>query len=96
MTVRTKAVPQRTSRKPSTTILVEPYSISEAPDGNWRELLTHKSCTKTSLYFTAVYGNVTTMAALSHYNQNYPKSISDIMTRLSDYSIMGDVNLTAW
>ena len=33
------------------------------------------------------------MAALSHYNQNYPKSISDIMSQLSDYSIMGDVNL---
>ena len=43
--------------------------------------------------FTAIYGNVTTMAALSHYNQNYAKSTSDIMSQLSDYSIMGDVNL---
>jgi hypothetical protein len=42
---------------------------------------------------TAVYGNATTMAALSHYNQNYPKSIRDIMTTLADYSVMGDVNL---
>ncbi len=42
---------------------------------------------------TAIYGNATTMAALSHYNKAYPKSISDIMSQLSDYSIMGDVNL---
>jgi hypothetical protein len=43
--------------------------------------------------FTAMYGNATIMADLSRYNQNYPRSISDIMSRLSDYSIMGDVNL---
>jgi hypothetical protein len=42
---------------------------------------------------TAIYGNATTMADLSRYNQTYPKSIRDIMTRLADYSIMGDVNL---
>jgi hypothetical protein len=40
-----------------------------------------------------MYGNATIMADLSRYNQNYPRSISDIMSRLSDYSIMGDVNL---
>jgi hypothetical protein len=42
---------------------------------------------------TAIYGNATTMADLSRYNQTYPKSIRDIMTRLADYSVMGDVNL---
>jgi hypothetical protein len=41
----------------------------------------------------AVYGNATTMANLSHYNQDYLHSIKDIMESHPDYSIIGDVNL---
>jgi hypothetical protein len=42
---------------------------------------------------TAVYGNATTMSALSYYNQNYTNSIKDIIESHADYSISGDVNL---
>jgi hypothetical protein len=41
----------------------------------------------------AVYGNATTMASLSYYNQDYLHSIKDIIESHPDYSIIGDVNL---
>ncbi|MCI0335225.1 MAG: PEP-CTERM sorting domain-containing protein [Planctomycetes bacterium] len=41
----------------------------------------------------AVYGNSTTFADLSYYNQPYKLSICDIMKTCGNYSIMGDVNL---
>jgi hypothetical protein len=41
----------------------------------------------------AVYGNSTTFADLSYYNQAYKSSICDIMKACDSYSIMGDVNL---
>ncbi|HEY3392652.1 MAG TPA: dockerin type I repeat-containing protein [Lacipirellulaceae bacterium] len=41
----------------------------------------------------AVYGNATTMANLSYYNQDYLHSIKDIIESHPDYSIIGDVNL---
>ncbi len=41
----------------------------------------------------AVYGNGTTFADLSYYNQPYKLSICDIMKACGNYSIMGDVNL---
>jgi hypothetical protein len=41
----------------------------------------------------AVYGNSTTFADLSYYNQPYRFSICDIMKTCGSYSIMGDVNL---
>lgn len=41
----------------------------------------------------AVYGNSTTFADLSYYNQAYKSSICDIMKSCGSYSIMGDVNL---
>jgi hypothetical protein len=41
----------------------------------------------------AVYGNSTTFADLSYYNQPYKSSICDIMKACGSYSIMGDVNL---
>jgi hypothetical protein len=43
--------------------------------------------------FTAAYGNVTTIADLSYYNQPYYASICDIMRTCGDYSIQGDVNI---
>ena len=42
---------------------------------------------------TAVYGNATTMAALSYYNQNYTNSIKNILDTHRDYSLAGDINL---
>jgi hypothetical protein len=44
-------------------------------------------------FATAMYGNATTMAALSYYNQNYAGSIRNIIETHGDYSILGDVNL---
>ena len=44
-------------------------------------------------FATAMYGNATTMAALSYYNQNYTNSIRNIIETHPDYSIVGDVNL---
>jgi hypothetical protein len=41
----------------------------------------------------AVYGNATTMADLSYYNQDFLHSIKDIIDSHPDYSIIGDVNL---
>jgi hypothetical protein len=41
----------------------------------------------------AVYGNSTTFADLSYYNQPYKSSICDVMKTCGSYSIMGDVNL---
>lgn len=41
----------------------------------------------------AVYGNSTTFADLSYYNQAYKSSICDIMRSCGNYSILGDVNL---
>jgi hypothetical protein len=42
---------------------------------------------------TAVFGNATTFADLTFYNQNYPGSISNIMSSHPNYSIVGDLNL---
>jgi hypothetical protein len=41
----------------------------------------------------ALYGNSTTFADLSYYNQAYQLSICDIMKTCGAYSVMGDVNL---
>jgi hypothetical protein len=41
----------------------------------------------------AIYGNSTTFADLSYYNQPYQHSICDIMKSCGAYSVMGDVNL---
>jgi len=41
----------------------------------------------------AVYGNSTTFADLSYYNQPYKTSICDIMKACGAYSLIGDVNL---
>jgi hypothetical protein len=41
----------------------------------------------------AVFGNATTFADLSYYNQPYQSSICDIMKTCGSYSVMGDVNL---
>jgi hypothetical protein len=41
----------------------------------------------------AVYGNGTTFADLSYYNQPYRNSICDYMKTCGSYSIMGDVNI---
>lgn len=41
----------------------------------------------------AVYGNATTFADLSYYNQPYKDSICDIMKSCGSYSMIGDVNI---
>jgi hypothetical protein len=42
---------------------------------------------------TSIYGNVTMASNLWYYNQNYPRSIKNIIASHANYSIMGDVNL---